>query len=107
MVRVRRWCATVERRAANRNTSAGLLTRHSREDPAPPVYPEERARQRSCVRDLERSSLRGLGRTDCAFRVRRSWLASKKVARLPPLSETLRAPDPADPASMKLELDES
>jgi insertion element IS1 protein InsB len=33
-------------------------------------------------------------------------LDQKKVARLPPLSETLIAPDPTDPASMTLELDE-
>lgn len=33
-------------------------------------------------------------------------LDQKKVARLPPLSETLIVPDPTDPASMTLELDE-
>ena len=79
--------------------------RHSREDPAPHAYPEERREEILCAYQ-ERSSLWVLERTYCAFRVRRSWLGSKKVARLPPLNETLRAPDPADPASMTLELDE-
>ena len=33
-------------------------------------------------------------------------VGSKKVAQLPPLSTTLLAPDPEDPASTILELDE-
>jgi hypothetical protein len=53
----------------------------------------------------ERSSLRGLTRT---FGVSRTTVSNwiKKGAQLPPLQITLLAPDPEDPASTTLELDE-
>ncbi len=53
----------------------------------------------------ERSSLRGLTRT---FGVSRTTVSNwiKKGAQLPPLQTTPLAPDPEDPTSTILELDE-
>ncbi len=78
--------------------------RQSREHPTPHVYPQER-REEILRAYEERSSLRGLQRT---FGVSRHTVAVwiKKTVQLPPLSETLIAPDPTNPASTILELNE-
>jgi hypothetical protein len=54
----------------------------------------------------ERSSLRGLTRTFGVSRTTVSSWIKKKVLNSPPLSTTLVAPDPEDPTSTILELDE-
>jgi IS1 family transposase/predicted Fe-S protein YdhL (DUF1289 family) len=78
--------------------------RTSRDHPQPNGYTEEE-RERILRAYHERSSLRGLSRT---FGVSRqtvtSWL--KKEMTLPELSKTLIEPDPAEPATSVLELDE-
>jgi IS1 transposase len=79
--------------------------RQSRENPTPHAYPEA-LREEILHASQERSSLRGLTRTDCASLVPPYPIESKKVAQLPPLQTTLLAPDPEDPASTTLELDE-
>src|SRR6266699_1272456 len=78
--------------------------RRSPENPTPNAYPEAR-REEILHAYQERSSLRGLTRT-LVFLARPCPVGSKKVAQLPPLRTTLLAPDPADPTSTTLELDE-
>src|SRR6266851_3021065 len=82
--------------------SCKACKRQSRENPTPYVYPEER-REEILRAYEERSSLRGIQRT---FGVSRHTVAVwiKKTVQLPPLSETLIAPDPTNPASTILEL---
>jgi insertion element IS1 protein InsB len=79
--------------------------RRSREHPTPHAYPQAR-REEILHASQERSSLRGLTRTDCASLGQLSPVGSKKGAQLPPLRTTLLAPDPEDPTSTTLELDE-
>ena len=78
--------------------------RRSRENPTPNAYSEAR-REEILHAYQERSSLRGLTRT---FGVSRATVSTwiKKVAQLPSLQTTLLAPDPKDPTSTTLELDE-
>ncbi len=79
--------------------------RRSYENPTPNVYPEAR-REEILHAYQERSSLRGLTRTDCGSHAHPCLVGSKKVALLPPFRTTLVAPDPEDPTSTILELDE-
>src|SRR5437660_11447952 len=77
----------------------------SRENPSSPAYTS--AEREIILRAYEeRSSLRGLTRT---FGVARNtvsnWIKNKDAA-LPELSKTLAEPDPDDPESTVLELDE-
>jgi transposase-like protein len=78
--------------------------RYSRESPQPNGYTAQ-ARETILRAYDERSSLRGLSRT---FGVSRNtvtaWL--KKAERLPPLTQTLLAPDEEKPETAALELDE-
>ncbi|HZS06257.1 MAG TPA: IS1 family transposase, partial [Blastocatellia bacterium] len=79
--------------------------RSSREDPQPNGYTAEQ-REEILRAYEERSSL---WRPDPHFprgAQHRQRLAQKKGATLPPLSETLLNPDPDDPESTSLELDE-
>lgn len=78
--------------------------RQSRENPTPYAYPPTR-REEILHAYQERSSLRGLTHT---FGVSRTTVSSwiKKSSQLPPLCTTLFAPDPDDPTSTTLELDE-
>jgi hypothetical protein len=71
-----------------------------------PMPIQKLAARRSCMQAQERSSLRGLTRTDCTSLARPSQDGSKKGAQVPPLSTTLLAPDPEEPTSTTQELDE-
>ena len=79
--------------------------RRSRENPTPNAYPEAR-REEILYAYQERSSLRGLTRTDCASLAPRCRVGSKKGAQLPRLCTTLLTPHPEDLTSTTLELDE-
>ena len=104
-VRVKLWYAMATLRVRKQLYRCRACGRQSRENPAPNVYPEAR-REEILHAYQERSSLRGLTRTDRGFRVQRCPVGSKKVAHLPPLWTTLLTPDPEDPISTILELDE-
>jgi hypothetical protein len=80
--------------------------RQSREDPTPHAYAEERPRGRSCVPIRSVAAYAGLSGRIAGLTHHDSELDQKKAAQLPRLSQTLIPPDPNDPASSILELDE-
>src|SRR5438552_812063 len=72
--------------------------------PLPTSIPKAAAR-RSCM-PIKNAAVCAVSRAPSGFRVPPSQVGSKKVAQLPPLWTTLLAPDPKDPTSTILELDE-
>ncbi len=61
---------------------------------------------RKCCMLIKNAVVCAASRVRLASHVRPCPVGSKKVAQLPPLSTTLLAPDPVDPTSTILELDE-
>src|SRR6266699_4241575 len=102
MVTITLHCPSCERESLRRHGHAPngkqlyrcrACGRLCRENPTPHAY-------------QERSSLCGLTRTDRGSLIPLCPVGSKKEAQLPPLCTTLLAPDPEDPTSTILELDE-
>jgi hypothetical protein len=79
--------------------------RQSRENPTPHVYPESRREEILHARPRTKQSTRSHPHV---WRLSHHGveLDQKKGVQLPPLRTTLVVPDPADPASTTLELDE-
>jgi len=77
----------------SKNIAVKQCNKRSRENPASPGYTEER-REEIIKAYQERSSMRGLTRTfGVARNTVKDWL-KKKPRKLPPLRDTLIAPDP-------------
>ena len=79
--------------------------RQSRENPASNGYTEER-REEIIKAYQERAQYARTNKDIWCSTEHGQRLAKKKAAKLPPLSETLVAPDPDDPDATVLELDE-
>ena len=79
--------------------------RRSRENPTPNAYPEARRQEILHASARTQQSARPHAHV-WRLAYNRVQLDQKKGAQLPPLRTTLLAPDPEDPTSITLELDE-
>ncbi len=98
------WCAMVMPPMANSSIAAARADGKAVRIPLPtPIA--KRAARRSCT-PIKNAAVSVASCAPLASRARPCPCGSKKVAQLPPLRTTLVAPDPEDPTSTILELDE-
>lgn len=99
------WCAMAEPLMASRNISAERVS-----DKVGRIqlrtFMRRNAVRRFCVPIRSAAAYAGLSGRIAGLTHHDSELDQKKAAQLPPLSQTVIPPDPSDPASSILELDE-